>query len=418
MARRPNIIIFLADDMGYGDPSTYDGWIPMPSLDRLAAEGLKFTDFHSNGPVCSPTRAGLMTGRYQQRCGIEEVLVGRENYDSYYEGLEPDQVTMAKCFQRAGYATGLFGKWHLGFQPQYNPTHHGFDRFRGYLGGAIDYISHTGAGVDDWWDGTEPVVEEGYSTHLITKHSLEFIEAHKDEPFFLLVSHEAVHLPWQVPGDGPFHLPDHSGPIKPYKDWTTDEVRDKYVPMTRELDTSLAEVVAALDTHGLAEETLLLFFSDNGGISEVASNAPFRGFKARLWEGGHRVPAIARWPGRIAPGTVTDDLTISHDLMPTMLAIAGIDPPSGCKLDGKDLGAILFDGETLGSRQLFWGYHGRVAMREDNWKYVETDDGAVLFDLTRDVGETNDIATDHPDRVAAMASAVAAWKADVGWKHS
>lgn len=403
MTKRPNIIIFLADDLGYGDTSPYDGWIKTPAMERMAAEGMLFTDFHSNGPVCTPTRAALLTGRYQQRCGLEEVLVDREGWYSHGRGLEQSELTFAKVFKDAGYATALFGKWHLGARLEHNPVHHGFDEFRGYLEGCIDYVEHS----KTWWQGLEQKDEEGYTTHLITNHAVRYIEDHKDEPFCLYVAHEAVHLPWQAPGDGPFR--------KPYKDWKLDETKEKYVAMATELDKGLGAVLETVERCGIADNTLVFYFSDNGAIANVASNAPFRGFKADLWEGAHRVPAIAWWPGKIEPGTVTDELAAGMDLFPTIADIADIPIPEGRKLDGISLKDLLFEQKPLPKRPFFVGYEARgTAMRDGKWKFITSKwHGWELYDLENDIAESYNLAAEMPEKAAEMNIEVAKWRSDV-----
>ena len=207
---KPNFIIIMADDMGYGDAGCYGGEIPTPNLDRMAKEGMRFTDFHSSGNVCSPTRAGLMTGRYQQRAGIPGVINADPKVGAHHHGLHPEkEITFSKLLKQAGYATAICGKWHLGYTKNFNPVHHGFDRFNGFVSGNIDFHSHYDRmGVFDWWDGLELRKEEGYSTHLITKQALDFIEKSKDGPFCLYVAHEAVHAPWQGPNDPPERGPE------------------------------------------------------------------------------------------------------------------------------------------------------------------------------------------------------------------
>jgi len=414
MNKKPNIIIFLADDLGYGDSSPYGGWMQTPCMDRMAAEGMRFTDFHSNGAVCSPTRAALLTGRYQQRAGIEDVLVDKEGWYSEGLGLDPSELTFPRLFKDAGYATALFGKWHLGANIKYNPIHHGFQKFHGYLEGAIDYVEHD----KTWWQGLEQIDEEGYSTHLITNHAVSYIKEHKDEPFCLYVAHEAVHLPWQAPGDGPFR--------KPYKDWTTEEIKEKYVAMTAELDTGLGTVLDTVQDCGIAENTLVFYFSDNGGVARAASNAPFRGHKADLWEGGHRVPAIAWWPGKIQAGSVSHDLSSGIDLFPTIADIAGLSIPEDRKIDGLSLKNHLFEQEPLPERPFFVGYEARgTALRKGNWKFITSKyHGWELYDLSNDIGEENNLATKMPALSADMNIEVANWRKDVhdeipltAWRH-
>jgi len=403
---RPNFIIVLADDMGYGDSSVYGGWIKTPHMERMAAEGLKFTDFHSSGVVCSPTRAGLMTGRYQQRAGVPGVINADPRVAAHHTGLQTTEVVFPKLLKQAGYACGIFGKWHLGYTRNYNPMHHGFDRFRGFVSGNIDYISHYDRmGTYDWWDGLERVKEPGYSTHLITKHALEFIDDHKDRPFCCYVPHEAVHSPYQGPTDPPQRGPDKGKGARP-------GVNTAYRQMMKAMDDGLGAILDRVKALGIAERTLVVFFSDNGACPR-GSNKPLRGFKGSVWEGGHREPAIAWWPGRIKPGTVTDQLSISLDLMPTMLELAGAKLPAGHKLDGVSLAPLLLEGKSLGHRQLFW--NGK-AMRDGHWKLVVGGKGAKgvgLYDLSKDIGETTNLAGQHPGRVKTMLAALAAWKADV-----
>jgi len=411
-AERPNFIIILADDLGYGDTSTYGGWIETPHLDRLAAEGMKFTDFHASGNVCSPTRAGLMTGRYQQRAGIPGVINADPAQPVHHTGLETSEVTFAERLKEAGYRTGMFGKWHLGYAKRFNPVHHGFDRFRGYVSGNIDYISHYDRmGTYDWWDGLELIEEEGYSTHLITKHALAFIEENRGRPFCLYIAHEAVHSPYQGPGDRAVRGPE-AREARRERRGERGDVKEAYRQMMKEMDDGIGQVTATVKRLGLAENTLVFFFSDNGA-NRNGVNAPLRGYKGSNWEGGHREPAVAWWPGHIKPGSVTDQLAISLDLMPTMLALAGVPAPEGHKLDGVSLVPVLLEGRSLGNRKLFW--NGK-AMRDGPWKLIidgKGTKGVGLYNLDKDVGEQHNLADEYPQRVEAMLEAIHAWKEDV-----
>jgi len=261
--------------------------------------------------------------------------------------------------------------------------------------------------VYDWWDGLELIEEPGYVTHLITKHAVRFIEEHKAEPFCVYIAHEAVHSPYQGPDDpaqrGPDARKNRSRPI---------DTKTAYRRMMEEMDRGVGDVLAVLERLELADNTLVFFFSDNGA-NPRGSNAPLRGFKGSNWEGGHREPAIARWPGRIKPGTVCAELCITLDVMPTMLALAGASVPEGHKLDGVNLAGVLLDAKSLGTRQLFW--NGR-AMRDGPWKLIVGGKGQVgvgLYHLGDDIGEKDNLAAKHPDRVAAMLAAIARWKEDV-----
>lgn len=410
--RKPNIIIILADDLGYGDLSCYGSERnKSPNLDLLAREGIRFTDFHSNGAVCSPTRAALMTGRYQQRCGITEVLLAASMRD---RGMPVEEVTFAKRLKDAGYATAIFGKWHLGYDPKFNPTVFGFDKFRGYVSGNVDYISHMdNTNTADWWDNTSLSPEEGYTTHLIHKHAVRFIEDNKDRPFLLYVANEAVHSPYQGPNDSALRVSDKSQP--PGK--KTRDVTRTYTEMIRAMDDGVGQIVAALKRLGLERDTFVFFFSDNGAVP-VGSNGPLRGFKSSLWEGGHREPAIAWWPGVIKPGQICNELAIGMDLFPTVVALAGATAANERKLDGVNLAPVLLEGKSLGERTLFWGHGRQRAVRQGPWKLdVNMSDqasGPALFNLEKDLGEKNDLAAAEPERAKAMMAALAAWEQDVG----
>ena len=409
--KKPNFVIVMADDMGYGDSSVYGGWVETPHLDRMAREGLKFTDFHSSGVVCSPTRAGLLTGRYQQRAGIPGVINADPAMAVHHTGLQTSELTFAELLAKAGYATAIFGKWHLGYHKKFNPVHHGFDRFRGFVSGNVDYISlYDRMETHDWWEGTERVEEDGYLTQLITKHAVRFIDKHNDQPFCLYVPHGAVHSPLQAPGDTAVRGPENSAAERNERARDQDETVRQ---MFEALDQSVGEILSALHRADVAERTLVVFLSDNGGARHCR-NDPLRGGKGSVWEGGHRVPAIAWWPGKIQPGRVSDQLCISLDLMPTLLQLAGCRVPESHSLDGIDLTPLLIDEQPLGDRQLFWN---GAAMREGPWKLITRAKGLkkspALFDLSQDIGEQRNVAAEHADRVDAMLAALGAWKKDV-----
>ncbi len=401
---KPNFIIILADDMGYGDASCYGGWIKTPGLEQLAAEGLKFTDFHSSGIVCSPTRAGLLTGRYQQRVGVPSVINADPEHATHNGGLDPNENTISKLLKSSGYKTAIFGKWHLGYHKKYNPVYHRFDLFRGYVSGNIDYISHYDRmGIYDWWENLNPLREEGYTTHLITRHAVDYINANKDHPFFLYIAHEAVHSPFQGPND-----PIQRGPQK-VSDQSKKDIKGTYYKMMVEMDKGIAEILNTVKKSGIAQKTLVFFFSDNGAAKQ-GSNHPLRGYKNSVWEGGHRVPAIAWWPGKIRAGKESTQLSISLDLMPTILDLANVDTSAGYKSDGISLKSHLLEGDVLGNRKLFW--NGK-AMRDGNWKLVIEDKIPRLYNLSSDIEEAKDLALTYPDRTRQMLADTDAWIQDV-----
>ena len=289
---RPNIVVIMADDLGYGDLSSYDGWIETPALDALAAEGLRLTDFHSSGAVCSPTRAGLLTGRYQQRAGIPNVIYANPDWNRHH-GLQPRETTIAERMQAEGYATGIVGKWHLGYRVETNPLRHGFDVFRGYVSGNVDYFSHVdGFGNHDWWDGETNREEPGYVTHLINEHAVAFIEeqAATDAPFFLYVAHEAPHFPYQGPDDAAFRVVGERIP----ETREPEQVRRAYREMVEEMDTGIGAILDTLRRLGLAERTFVFFLSDNG-----ATPAGSNGAAARLQD-----QPVGRGAPRPGPGVV------------------------------------------------------------------------------------------------------------------
>jgi arylsulfatase A len=406
--KRPNIVLIVADDMGYGDCSCYGSEsINTPRLDRLAGEGVRFTDFHSNGAVCSPTRAALVTGRYQQRSGIEGVITAAGHRDV---GLSSDETTFANVFRDAGYRTAVFGKWHLGYAPEYNPTKRGFDEFRGFVAGNIDYQSHIDqVGIEDWWSADTLSPEDGYTTDLVTAHGVRFIREHATEPFCLYLAHECPHYPYQGPTDPGFRTPGNPEPIAGPR--TDQDVA--YREMMESMDEGIGRIVDTIDELGLGDDTLIFFFSDNGP-SGPGSSRPLRGRKGTVWEGGHRVPAIARWQRRIPAGGETRETAIGMDLFPTFLSVAGIEVPSDRELDGTDLLPLLTTGAALPERKLFWRHNEQKAVRSGKYKLV-ANAGArpALFDLEADLAETADIAPEHPGKAAELSSALAAWELDV-----
>jgi len=405
---RPNIILIMADDLGYGDIGCYGSpKIRTPNIDALAKGGMKFTDYHSNGAVCSPTRAALLTGRYQQRSGIEGVIYAKG--PTRRTGLALEETTFAELLKTNGYATGIFGKWHLGYNVEFNPARQGFDEFRGYVSGNVDYHSHIdGAGFDDWWKNLEKVPEDGYCTDLITKHGIDFIERHKDKPFCLYLPHEAPHYPYQRREDPPERLPDG----KKGKQAKGEKIAQAYKEMVEVMDEGIGKIVETVRRLGLERKTFIFFCSDNGATKN-GSNGSLAGYKGSLWEGGHRLPAIAYWPGKIPPETVTSQIVLGMDLFPTMLSIAGANLPSGLKLDGVDLTGMLTKNKNLPERTLFWRYRKQKAVRKGRWKLLVQDNKERLYDLDDDLGENINLAGTRPNMVRMLQNELAAWEREV-----
>jgi arylsulfatase A-like enzyme len=329
--------------------------------------------------------------------------------------LDPtENHCLAHSLRDAGYATAIYGKWHLGYRTAYNPVHHGFDHFRGYVSGNVDYHSHVdNSGVADWWHGLELVPEEGYVTDLVNRHAVDFIDAHRDVPFFLYVAHEAPHYPYQGRND-PAERPVGGKPQRDFAPWgSRTDPKEAYREMIEAMDEGIGWILAKLRECGLEEDTLVLFCSDNGAMTVVGSNGALRGEKGNLYEGGHRVPAVAAWPGRIAPGAVSHETVLSMDLLPTCLALAGDPRPAPQPLDGIDVSAVLLEQGRLPERDLFWAYRGDAAMRRGKWKLVRTEGTCELFDLEADLEEQNDLADCEPDLAAEMGQALADWEREV-----
>ncbi len=415
-ARRPNIVVILADDMGYGDISSYDGWIETPNLDRIATNGARFVDFHSNGAVCSPTRAALVTGKYQQRVGIPSVVVAREDAPTHRDGIREQHTTFGELMHAAGYRTALFGKWHLGYYLENNPVRHGFDEFRGYISGNVDFFSHVDqVGRLDWWNGDQIEDQNGYTTKLITEYALDFLDRNHERPFCLYIAHEAPHYPYQGPNDRAERVVGQNA--NPSHGSRTDK-KTAYREMVVEMDKGIGQILRRMETLGIAEDTFVFFFSDNGA-TQLGSCGPLRGNKGSVWEGGHRVPAMAYWPGKIKP-MVVGASAIGMDIVPTMLKLATDQVPGSHDFDGRDLSDLLLNGTPLPARDLFWdvGKNGS-AIRRNDWKLVRTESksGVVkksLFDLKSDLGERLDVAAEHPEVAMRLDAALTQWRKDVG----
>jgi arylsulfatase A len=417
----PNVIFILIDDFGYADSGPYGAKdIRTPNMDRLARDGVKFTHFYSNAPVCTPTRCAFLTGRWQQRYGFEWAMgftataSRRVNGtlvpepDMHGLGLPASTMTLPKMLKTAGYKTGAFGKWHLGYKDEYNPLHHGFDEYFGELLGHSDYYHH--AYYDGTYalrDGLEPVQQEGYLTDLINRRAAQFIHQHAEQPFFLYVPHLAVHCPFQPPG-------------RPLPSVTKENMyhgtRQDYAAMVEKIDEGLGMIYAALEQHGLVERTLIALSSDNGG-ERLSDNTPLAHHKSTLWEGGIRVPCLMSWPAVLPKGRVTEQVGITMDLTATFAAAAGVTPPAGHVLDGINLLPALRDGEAHNERALCWRIDrtGRQqkAVRFGKWKYLQDGNVEMLFDVVADPGERKNLYFQHQDQFTQMKQHLAAWEAEL-----
>ena len=422
-ANRPNVVVILMDDLGYGDIGSYGGKdARTPNLDRLAREGVRFTDAYANGANCSPTRAGLISGQYQQRFGIEWPLGAMP--DDSIRGLPASGATLPALLKKNGYATGLIGKWHLGFKPEFGPNAHGFDEFFGFLAGAVGYYTHRRFdGKPDLYENTTPVTVPAYLTDEITRRAVGFVDRHASHSFFLEVAYNAVHWPFDTP-DKPaaaqHHVPERAPGLPPlYQGPATpppNPTRADYVRMLERADAGVGQILAALDRRGLARNTLVIFTNDNGG-EWLSRNAPLRNRKNTLWEGGIRVPLIIRWPAQLSANTKSAQVAITMDLTASILAATGTAIPGTLKLEGIDLLPTLRSRAAAVERELFWRIgrpHQQRAVRSGRWKLVQDGVNFYLFDVVNDPGERNDLTGTHPELVRQLSAAIDAWEKRVG----
>ena len=410
---KPNIVLFLADDLGSADLSSYGAPdISTPRIDAIAREGVRFTQCYANGPECSPTRSALLTGRYQHRVGGLECAIGVGDVGRYDEavwlqqrgelGLPPSELTLPMLLKRSGYETGMFGKWHLGYPRKFWPGQHGFDESFGILGGNADYFKHTeGDGRPVLFHNGRLAGRRGYLTDVFADEAEAWLKKRSGaRPFFLYVPFNAPHTPIQHPEE---FDPEHgTAPVK-------QKNRAVYAAMVERVDRRVGGLIERLP-----ENTIVLFLSDNGGDPN-GSNGRLRGRKSSLWEGGIRIPCLMRWPGVIAPGTTTTQVALTMDLTATLLAAAGLSSPR--RLDGLDLLPVLAGRRRPFPRTVFWRFRRaeniRKAVRHGDWKLVNDNGREELHHLAGDEYEQRDVLTHQPARAAALRRQLAAWEQEV-----
>ncbi|HKU72719.1 MAG TPA: sulfatase-like hydrolase/transferase [Pyrinomonadaceae bacterium] len=403
---RPNVIFILADDLGWGDLSCYGRPdYKTPNLDRLAAQGVRFTDAYSASAVCTPTRCGFITGRYPARLkiGLLEPLPAT----NHQVGLDPQHPTVASLLKGSGYETALLGKWHLGFRPEWGPNAHGFDEFFGILAGAGDYHQHkNGLGEPDLYENLTPVEKNGYLTDLLTQRAVDYIKRRRTAPFYLSLHYTAPHWPWQDRKGGE-RVVFNKNTIEP-RAMSRGGSLKLYTEMMRSLDEGVGEVMRALKSAGLERNTLVIFTSDNGG-ERFSYQWPFSGEKGELLEGGIRVPAIVRWPTIIPPKRITSQMAISMDWTATILAAANTPADPGHALDGTDLLPIIKGASPVHDRTFFWRIYDQDAVRQGKWKYVRTGTQRQLFDLSVDQREKSDFSLTNPDVLERLTAEFDKW---------
>jgi arylsulfatase A-like enzyme len=347
----------------------------------------------------------VLTGRYQQRTGITGVVTAAGHR---HTGLDLGETSFAEVLKPEGYVTALFGKWHLGYLPEFNPIHQGFDEFIGYVSGNVDYHAHLDqTGMEDWWKQDELNQESGYTTDLITDHGVDFIQRNREKPFLLYLAHEAPHYPFQGRNDPPRYTLENGRTNDP----VTPEV---YREMIEVMDEGVGRIHQAVIDADLIDNTLIFFLSDNGP-SGLGSAGALRGKKGQIWEGGHRVPAIAYWPGKIEAGRVSNLTAMGADLLPTMAAISGTALTKDLKLDGINLLPHLIDNNQPAPRPLFWSHNKQLAIRQGDFKLITniSFSETSLYNLRVDLGEEKNIAVQHPDLVQELLKTLEAWQKDV-----
>jgi arylsulfatase A-like enzyme len=407
-AQRPNIIYIMTDDMGYADLSCYGRKdYKTPNLDRLASQGMKFMNAYAGAPVCTPTRTAFMTGRFPARTlvGLMEPLTTSSRDSSI--GLTPAIPSLATLVREAGYETALIGKWHLGFKPVNSPNSNGFDYFFGIHSGAADYISHQGdVRTQDLYENEKAVSVEGYMTDLIANKAIGYLKQSHEKPFFLSITFTAPHWPWQGPTD------------KAYPDsvrFTTGGSPATYAAMMKSLDDAVGNIMRTLDDAQLSKNTLVIFTNDNGG-EKFSDMGGLSNSKMSVWEGGIRVPAFVRWPGKIKQGSSTQQVAVTMDWTATILAVAGAKPRKEFPLDGIDLLPILTSKKQNVSRELYWRVLQRKnqkAVRYGDWKFIQDENGEYLFNIANDQAEKNNLKDTNKSIADKLRKMLADWEKSV-----
>ena len=431
-AAPPNIVLIVSDDQGYPDLGCIGSKpIQTPNLDRLAAEGTRATNFYVTWPACTPSRGSILTGRYPQRNGLYDMVrndmvnyghrFSAEEYAVSPEmtlGLDPKEITLGDMLRTAGYINGVVGKWDMGQAKRYLPLQRGFDFFYGHGNNGIDYYTHERYGIPSLFRGNERTQEDKgqYATDIFGREALHFLREHLGEKPVLL------YLPFNAP-HGASTLAEDNGGKKPgvqvpnayaekYRNLVKDEKLAHYYGAVSRMDEVIGDVLNALDQAGQTDNTIVLFMSDNGG-SGNGGNAPLKGSKGTMWEGGLRVPFVIRWPVKVPSGKITDEFLTTLEIAPTLLAAAGAQAPAGIVLDGFDMLPIILGNQPSPRTEMFWQRRRDKAARVGNWKWVESQKGSGLYDLATDIGETQDLSKENPDIVDLLQNRFAAWRKEM-----
>ncbi len=429
-AERPNILLIISDDQGWPDLGCM-GLKPVqtPHLDRLAKEGVRLTNYYVTWPACTPSRGSILTGRHPLRNGLYDMVRNDlVNYGHRYSeqeyatspemtmGLDPREVTIGNVLRSAGYRCGMVGKWDMGQARRYLPLQRGFDFFYGHGNNGIDYYTHERYGIHSMFAGNARTkADQGtYATDLFKREALQFIGESKDRPWFLYLCFNAPHGASSFGADekNPKSRTGVQAPdayVAKYADAKLADNLKRYYAAVTCMDDAIGEVLALIRQRGEEHNTLVVFQSDNGG-SGNGGNAPLRGQKSTLWEGGLRVPFLARWPARIPAGRVSDEFLTTLELLPTLAAAAGAPPPKDVALDGYDMLPTLSGGVPSPRKEMFWEFRGQKAARIGNYKWIEAEQSGGLYDLASDIGEKNDLSAKQPELAADIAARWAAWR--------
>lgn len=424
-ASKPNIVLIVADDLGYGDLSSYGAPdINTPVIDGIAKKGVRFTNFYSNAPECTPTRTALLTGRYQHRVGGLECALGVGNVGRYDDairlretndlGLPASIPTLPQLLKSAGYNTACCGKWHLGYEKKFHPHQHGFDHFFGIMGGNSDYFFHAEAsGLHVLYEEDRMVRRNGHLTDLFTDDALQFVDKQsRDNPFFLYLPHTVPHSPYQAVGD-------ETGYLLTEDEWNKG-TRETYIKMVEHMDRRIGDVMQSMEAKGLMENTIVIFMSDNGANSHGRNN-PYSGFKGGVYEGGIHVPCMVQWDGMIEPNSTSEQVCISMDFTRSLCRAAGVEMPAPYGYDGIDIMRHVENKEADSARTLFWrarrGQNTRKAVRDGDMKYIHMKSAAKteehLYDLKNDPAEKNDLMKQEVQAVASLKQKLVDWEVEV-----
>ncbi len=441
---KPNVLLIVSDDQGYRDLGCFgSGEVQTPHLDRLARDGIKLNSFYVAWPACTPSRGALLTGRYPQRNGIYDMIRNEApdygyqykpgEYEATFErigGMDTREVLLPRVLKGAGYVSGIFGKWDLGVHRRFLPLARGFDDFYGFVNTGIDYYTHERYGVPSMYRNNSPTTADKgtYCTDLFEREAVRFLEVNRRKPFFLYVPFNAPHgasnldptirggaqAPGRFKGMYP-KLQEQVGTEQRSRYGETFTVpnraarRLEFVGSVTAMDAAIGRLLDLLDEYGIADNTIIIFFSDNGGGSS-ADNAPLRGRKGQMFEGGIRVPCIVKWPGKIPAGTTSNAFLTSLEILPTLCAATGAVPPKGVPLDGFDMLSVLQGKRASARTEMFWQRKLDKGARVGHWKWVESSRGNGLFDLRHDIGERRDLSKERPEILKRVQARFANWK--------